>query len=83
MCWQAHMNSWFFRNLNAQLSRRSIDVHLPRYRAEVKDERLAFQNVLLTFQRQLPLEEASRSGSHSGRSANPNQSAASDCSKIG
>ncbi len=47
-----------FRNLNAQLSRRSIDVHLPRYRAEVKDERLAFQNVLLTFQRQLPLEEA-------------------------
>lgn len=47
-----------FRNLNAQLSRRSIDVHLPRYRAGVKDERLAFQNVLLTFQRQLPLEEA-------------------------
>ncbi len=47
-----------FRNLNAQLSRRSIDVHLPRYRADVKDERLAFQNVLLTFQRQLPLEEA-------------------------
>lgn len=46
-----------FRNLNAQLSRRSIDVHLPRYRANVKDERLAFQNVLLTFQRQLPLEE--------------------------
>lgn len=47
-----------FRNLNAQLSRRSIDVHLPRYRADVKDERLAFQKVLLTFQRQLPLEEA-------------------------
>jgi hypothetical protein len=47
-----------FRNLNAQLSRRSIDVHLPRYRADVKDERLAFQKVLLTFQRQLPMEEA-------------------------
>lgn len=47
-----------FRNLNAQLSRRSIDVHLPRYRADVKDERLAFQKVLLTFQRQLPLAEA-------------------------
>lgn len=47
-----------FRNLNAQLSRRSIDIHLPRYRADVKEERVAFQNVLLTFQRQLPLEEA-------------------------
>jgi energy-coupling factor transporter ATP-binding protein EcfA2 len=47
-----------FRNLNAQLSRRSIDVHLPRYRADVKDERLAFQKILLTFQRQLPLEDA-------------------------
>ena len=47
-----------FRNLSAQLSRRSIDVHLPRYRSSVKDELLAFQKVLLTFQRHLPLEEA-------------------------
>jgi hypothetical protein len=46
-----------FRNLNAQLSRRSIDVHFPRYRAVDKGERQAFQQVLLTFQRHLPLEE--------------------------
>ncbi len=46
-----------FRNLSAQLSRRSIDVHFPRYRATDKNERQAFQQVLLTFQRHLPLEE--------------------------
>ena len=46
-----------FRNLNAQLSRRSIDVHFPRYHANDKHERKAFQNILLTFQRHLPLEE--------------------------
>ena len=46
-----------FRNLSAQLSRRSIDVHVPRYRAADKSEREAFQKVLLTFQRHLPLEE--------------------------
>jgi hypothetical protein len=46
-----------FRNLSAQLSRRSIDVHFPRYRATDKQEREAFQKVLLTFQRHLPLEE--------------------------
>jgi energy-coupling factor transporter ATP-binding protein EcfA2 len=46
-----------FRNLNAQLGRRSIDVHFPRYNAAKKDERQAFQQVLLTFQRHLPLED--------------------------
>ncbi len=46
-----------FRNLSAELSRRSIDVHIPRYRATDKEERLAFQKVLYTFQRHLPLEE--------------------------
>jgi energy-coupling factor transporter ATP-binding protein EcfA2 len=46
-----------FRNLSAELSRRSIDVHIPRYRATDKQERLAFQKVLYTFQRHLPLEE--------------------------
>jgi energy-coupling factor transporter ATP-binding protein EcfA2 len=46
-----------FRNLSAQLSRRSVDVHVPRYRAADKSEREAFQKVLLTFQRHLPLEE--------------------------
>ncbi len=46
-----------FRNLSAQLGRRSIDVHFPRYNAAKKDEQQAFQKVLLTFQRHLPLEE--------------------------
>jgi hypothetical protein len=45
------------RNLNAQLGRRSIDVHFPRYNATKKDERQAFQQVLLTFQRHVPLSE--------------------------
>lgn len=47
-----------FRNLNAQLSRRSIDVHFPRYDATKPEERKAFQRTLLTFQRHLPLEKA-------------------------
>lgn len=47
-----------FRNLNAQLSRRSIDVHFPRYDATIPGERKAFQRALLTFQRHLPLEQA-------------------------
>jgi hypothetical protein len=47
-----------FRNLNGQLSRRSIDVHFPRYRAEVADERTAFIGVLRSFSQQLPLAEA-------------------------
>ncbi|HEU5382242.1 MAG TPA: ATP-binding protein [Ktedonobacteraceae bacterium] len=46
-----------FRTLNAQLSRRSIDVHFPRYDATKKEERLAFQKILLSFQRHLPLVE--------------------------
>jgi hypothetical protein len=46
-----------FRNLNAQLSRRSIDVHFPRYDATKKEDRQAFQQALLSFQRHLPLEE--------------------------
>ena len=46
-----------FRDLNAQLARRSIDIHFPRYQAMEKDERRAFKNVVLAFQRHLPLEE--------------------------
>ena len=34
-----------FRNLNGQLSRRSLDVHFPRYRAESASERQVFVNV--------------------------------------
>lgn len=45
-----------FRNLSAQLSRRCIDLHFPRYRADSAPDRQVFQNVLLTFQKQLPFE---------------------------
>src|SRR6266699_3729809 len=46
-----------FRNLSAQLSRRSIDVHFARYRATNEAEVRAFKSVLWSFQRNLPLEE--------------------------
>src|SRR5947209_2294878 len=39
-----------FRNLNGQLSRRSVDVHFPRYRAEFADDRKAFMGVLGSFE---------------------------------
>jgi len=45
------------RNLSAQLSRRSVDVHFRRYRAEHNDELKAFKNVLWSFQNHLPLHE--------------------------
>ena len=44
-----------FRNLSAQLSRRSIDIHFPRYRAERSGDYTAFRNVVFTLQRHLPL----------------------------
>ncbi|PSF37602.1 hypothetical protein C7H19_08575 [Aphanothece hegewaldii CCALA 016] len=46
-----------FRNLSGQLSRRSVDIHFPRYQAENAVEAQAFKSVLLTFQRQMPLRE--------------------------
>jgi hypothetical protein len=46
-----------FRNLNGQLSRRSIDVHFPRYRAECAGDRKAFVSVLNSFARQLPIPD--------------------------
>jgi hypothetical protein len=46
-----------FRNLSAQLSRRSVDVHFARYRATNEAEVRAFKSVLWSFQRNLPLEE--------------------------
>jgi energy-coupling factor transporter ATP-binding protein EcfA2 len=46
-----------FRNLNGQLSRRSIDVHFPRYRAESSADRKAFVSVLHSFAQQLPIPE--------------------------
>jgi hypothetical protein len=44
-----------FRNLSAQLSRRSIDIHLWRYRSENPEDIKAFKNVLSLFQRHLPI----------------------------
>ncbi len=46
-----------FRNLSAQLSRRSIDIHFPRYLADDPDDRKAFWTVLRSFEQQLPLPE--------------------------
>lgn len=46
-----------FRNLNGQLSRRSIDIHFPRYRAESAEYRKAFISVLRSFAQQMPLAE--------------------------
>ena len=42
-------------HLSAQLSRRSVEIHFGRYRAEQAEDVLAFKSVLLTLQRQLPL----------------------------
>ncbi len=44
-----------FRNLNGQLSRRSVDIHFARYHAELADERQTFISVVRSFARQLPL----------------------------
>jgi hypothetical protein len=44
-----------FRNLSGQLSRRCIDVHFSRYRADSKDDLETFKNVLRTFQAQMPI----------------------------
>src|SRR5712691_7959892 len=46
-----------FRNLSAQLSRRSIDVHFSRYQATNEADMRAFKSVLWSFQHNLPLEE--------------------------
>lgn len=48
------------RNLNGQLSRRSIDVHLARYRAEVPEDRQIFINIVETFEKELPFSESSK-----------------------
>ncbi|MBT0663657.1 ATP-binding protein [Geobacter pelophilus] len=43
-----------FRNLSGQLSRRSIDIHFPRYMPNNLDECQEFTNVLATFQEKIP-----------------------------
>jgi hypothetical protein len=47
----------FFHHLSGQLSRRSIDVHFPRYSADEPGDLELFKNVVLTFQKRLPLTE--------------------------
>jgi len=47
------------RNLNGQLSRRSIDVHLARYHADLPEDRQIFVNILQSFEKELPFAEAS------------------------
>jgi len=47
------------RNLNGQLSRRSIDVHLARYHAEVQEDRQTFINIVQTFEKELPFSDPS------------------------
>jgi DNA polymerase III delta prime subunit len=46
-----------FRNLSGQLSRRLVDLHFSRYRADRADDRNVFLNVLRTFESQIPLPE--------------------------
>ncbi|MFB2835055.1 AAA family ATPase [Floridanema evergladense] len=41
-----------------QLSRRSVYVHFPRYRADIKEDREIFQSIVWGFQLHLPLPEA-------------------------
>jgi hypothetical protein len=45
------------RNLSAQLSRRSRDIHFRRYRIDNPDDVAAFQRVIFSFQRHLPLAQ--------------------------
>jgi hypothetical protein len=45
-----------FRNLNGQLSRRSIDVHFGRYRSDDSDDCQTFINVVRSFAEELPFE---------------------------
>lgn len=46
-----------FRNLSGQLSRRSIDIHFPRYQSESEEDMAIFKNILWTFQRHIPIKE--------------------------
>jgi energy-coupling factor transporter ATP-binding protein EcfA2 len=47
-----------FRNLSAQLSRRSVDIHFPRYRLSSPGDAKAFRTMIRSFEQQLPLPEA-------------------------
>ena len=45
-----------FRNLSGQLSRRSIDIHFPRYQADCEEDLVKFQRVLKSFGEKMPLD---------------------------
>jgi hypothetical protein len=45
------------RNLSAQLSRRSLNIHFPRYQASQPADVAAFQRVIFSFQRHLPVAQ--------------------------
>lgn len=44
-----------FRNLSGQLSRRSLDTHFPRYRADDPEEFRMFATVVASFNKRLPV----------------------------
>lgn len=46
-----------FRNQSAQLSNRSNDVHLSRYKVEYPEDRKGFKTAVLSFQDHLPVHE--------------------------
>ena len=51
-------------NLNAQLARRSVTIHFPRYSVEKQDDLKEFKKLLRTFQRHLPLSREPDLESH-------------------
>jgi hypothetical protein len=53
-----------FMDLSAQLSRRSIEIHFPRYHADRAEEFSEFRKLLRTFQRHLPVDEEPDLQSH-------------------
>ena len=53
-----------FRNLSGQLSRRSIDIHFPRYQADCSDDLVEFQRVLKSFGEKMTLEKAPELENH-------------------
>jgi energy-coupling factor transporter ATP-binding protein EcfA2 len=53
-----------FMDLSAQLSRRSVEIHFPRYHADRSEDFTEFRKLLRTFQRHLPVVEEPDLQSH-------------------
>ncbi len=51
-------------NLNAQLARRSVEIHFPRYHIDQPEDLKEFKKLLRTFQRHLPLAKEPDLESH-------------------